>query len=80
MTYKIVTGAPLYSGRVPRGYSIILEPGQVKSVLRRLGYNWEPRCKLLVRYHHNFVIESALAYFGNAKTKASETTIYHLKG
>lgn len=81
MSYKPITTAPYFTTEsLPRGYSIIIDPRQVRSVLMRLGYDWQPSAKLLVKYHDNFRIKEAICYFGSATTKPTETTLYKLKG
>lgn len=80
MPIKAIKSAPVYRAKIARNRMQVSDTNQVKSMLGRLGYAWEPRAKVLVRYAHGYRIERALAYFGSVSTLPHHAkAIYQLR-
>lgn len=79
-SYKPVFSAPLYRGRVGRGWSRVIAPGQVKSLLRRHGFDWQPHAKLLVHYEGKMKVGKLLCWIGRNDPDFNNTNLYKLKG
>lgn len=79
-TYKHLTDAPVYDGRIGRNWSAVVEPGKVKSLLMRHGYEWQPHARLLVQYSGRMKVGKLLCWVGSAQTKPEDTTLHQLKG
>ena len=67
MAYKPITSAPVCSAPTGR-VKFLPEPKNVRGILRRLGYEWQPGVRLLVRFDHVTKIEAAYAFIGNDAT------------
>lgn len=79
MAYKPITDAPTCPA--PTGRMMLLpEPKNVRSCLRRLGYEWQPGVKLLVRFAKASKIDEAYAYIGHATMELDGATFYRLRG
>lgn len=74
----------MFTGKVPRSrVKLIIEPREVRGLLRSLGFAWAPQAKLLVTFgdgQHRKKVVFALAFFASAHNiNDDDLTYYQLK-